>query len=473
MNIKIHQPIAIHELGKRQNQEDAIYPAINKATTGDRLFLVCDGMGGHEKGEVASNLVCDVLSDFINNKNTVLTDELFKEALEQVYVQLDSKDDGAFKKMGTTMTLLYFHKEGCTLAHIGDSRIYHIRPASKQMLYKSRDHSLVYDLYRSGEISFEEMKTSPQKNVITRALMPGKDNRVRADITHVTDIEPGDYFYLCSDGMLEEMEDMELLQLLSADSSNEKKRSQLVAATVDNSDNHSAYLVQVSEVIREEGDQALQGNEADVPWNVADELTKMTDVEDAIDVSVVEVPEAPKGVENVAPPISPARKKRQRKNNSYLSYIVAALVVALFFFIFGTMKGCNRTAKTEEPNNWSVPEEQPQRGVMKPVRRQATSNTPQRGSNPKATVTSDQKSEKKKKEENSKNEKAAEPQEVEPSAVSSDKEGTPKETSANKVKNELDKRLEQRKAALKETSVATEKKERQEENNQNQEPTNP
>lgn len=459
MNIKIHQPIAIHEQGKRQNQEDAIYPAINKATTDDRLFLVCDGMGGHEKGEVASNLVCAVLADFINSKNTLLTDELFKEALEQVYVELDSKDDGAFKKMGTTLTLLYFHREGCTLAHIGDSRIYHIRPASKEMLYKSRDHSLVYDLYKSGEITFEEMKTSPQKNVITRALMPGKDNRVRADITHVTDIQPGDYFYLCSDGMLEEMEDTELLQLLSADSSNEKKRSQLVAATVDNKDNHSAYLIQVSEVIREDSDKSLSGNETEVPWNVADELMKMMDVEDAIDVSLVQTPEAPKGLEKPVSHTTPVRQKKKQNSKSYLTYIVAALVVACLFFIYGTMKGCNRTAKSEEPYKWSVPEKQPQNGEMKPVRRQPVNQAPKSKSSPKAVVVSEQKTE----------ESTVEPQEEQASAVS-DKEKE-KISPADRVKTELIKKREKKMVEQKEETPTVEKE--SVDNNPDQESTNP
>lgn len=385
MIVKIHQPIAIHELGKRQNQEDAIYPAINKATAEDRLFIVCDGMGGHEKGEVASNLVCSELSDYIKSRNTVLTDVLFKEALERVYAQLDSMDDGAYKKMGTTLTLLYFHQEGCTLVHIGDSRIYHVRPSEKRMLYKSRDHSLVYDLYQSGEITFEEMKTSPQKNVITRALMPGKDNRVKADITHVTDIQSGDYFYLCSDGMLEQMEDSELLQILSADSSNEKKRSQLVAATMDNSDNHSAYLIQISEVSHEGNEHEYLNNEEDVPWNVADEAVET--IEDAVDISVVEVPTP--DAQKPTPKPAPIQHKSSRKSKSYLSYIVAALAIALCFFVYGTLKGCNQTGKKEEPNNWTVPE-QNDKVMMRPVQRPAKTPTQPRN-NPNVKKVSNQK----------------------------------------------------------------------------------
>ena len=451
MIVKIHQPIAIHELGKRQNQEDAIYPAINKATAEDRLFIVCDGMGGHEKGEVASNLVCSELSDYIKSKNTILTDGLFKDALERVYVQLDSMDDGAYKKMGTTLTLLYFHQEGCTLVHIGDSRIYHVRPSEKRMLYKSRDHSLVYDLYQSGEITFEEMKTSPQKNVITRALMPGKDNRVKADITHVTDIQSDDYFYLCSDGMLEQMEDSELLQILSADSSNEKKRSQLVAATMDNSDNHSAYLIQVSEVLHEGDEHNYLNTEEDVPWNVANEA--METIEDAVDISVVEVPtpDAPK------PSLKPApiQHKSSRKNKSYLSYIVAAFAIALCFLVYGTIKGCHQTEKTEEPNHKTIPEEN-NNSMIKPVQRQGNTQTQPRN-NPNVKKVNNQKT----------NDQEAVNQEGK-TGPQKDAETNTKSNKVNEVKDLIDKKREEKKTEGDKSADAIQKVvEKQVDNNPN------
>ncbi len=272
MNYKLYKPLAIHELGQRQNQEDNIYPVMDKATADDRLFIVCDGMGGHEKGEVASDLVCQSFHRWFAEHLPVgepLSDEQFREALDYVYSQLDHADDGAVKKMGTTLTFLCLHRDGCTMAHIGDSRIYHIRPFSSPTgggregaLYQSRDHSLVFELFQAGEITYDEMRTSPQKNIITRAMQPGEDNRVRADIVHTTDIRPGDYFYLCTDGMLEEMENDEFVSILSADISDEEKRQRLILATADNKDNHSAYLIHIKDVIREEGDEAKPNDEA-------------------------------------------------------------------------------------------------------------------------------------------------------------------------------------------------------------------
>ena len=270
MKIRLYPPQAIYELGKRSNQEDCISPALGSATADDRLFVLCDGMGGHERGEVASRAICLGLTDYFHKNispENILTDEQLQEAIEYSYQQLDMKDNGAFRKAGTTMTLLFFHRGGCTAAHIGDSRIYHVRPSSRTLLYKSRDHSLVFELYQMGAITYEEMKTHPRKNQVSRAMIPGTDNRQEADIVHITNILPGDYFLLCSDGVLESMDDEEILDWLGAETSNEEKCRELVKATKENDDNHSAYLVHISEVVAEEGDSDLLNDEQTVRFN--------------------------------------------------------------------------------------------------------------------------------------------------------------------------------------------------------------
>ena len=139
MKIEIYQPQAIWELGQRDNQEDSIFPAFGKATDDDRLFILCDGMGGHEHGEVASRTVCKAMSNAILSLDKQsFTDDDLLDALQVVYRQLDSLDNSHLKKMGTTLCLLYFHKGGLTAAHIGDSRIYHIRPKENRIIYQSR-----------------------------------------------------------------------------------------------------------------------------------------------------------------------------------------------------------------------------------------------------------------------------------------------------------------------------------------------
>ena len=125
MNCKIFPPQSIHEIGQRTNQEDSI------AQLDNRLFVLCDGMGGHEKGEVASQTACQSLVKWFQqhvNPEEPFSDDLLREAIDYAYTELDKYADGNPRQMGTTLTLLYIHRQGVTAAHIGDSRIYHLSP---------------------------------------------------------------------------------------------------------------------------------------------------------------------------------------------------------------------------------------------------------------------------------------------------------------------------------------------------------
>lgn len=330
MRIKIYQPLAIHELGKRANQEDSIYPIEGKVTENDRLFLLCDGMGGHEHGEVASQSICKSLSSFLLQHAVAsegLEDKLLSDALAYAYEELDKLAiAGDSRQMGTTLTLLYFHSNGCTAAHIGDSRIYHLRPSSHTILYKSRDHSLVYDLYQTGELTYEEMKTFPQKNVITRAMIAGDRNHPKPDVIHISDIQPGDYFYICSDGMLEQMEDEELLDVFSVNVRDEEKRQMLISETSDNKDNHSAYIVHIKEVSHDETDVSLVNEEPTAKCNALNIKPDVEEVTASPDVEVVK----PAGT----PPV-PYRvvvdlvNKQKRKKSLFMAFVALVVLAAV------------------------------------------------------------------------------------------------------------------------------------------------
>ena len=257
MKIELYPPLSIHEIGQRENQEDSIIQWDN------RLFVLCDGMGGHEKGEVASQLVCQSLVTWFENNikpEKLFSDDQLREAIEYAYTELDKYADGNPRQMGTTLTLLYIGSKGITAAHMGDSRIYHIRP-EVGVLYQSRDHSLVFDLFQAGEITYDEMSTYPQKNMVTRAMMPGEDNRMRPDIIHITDIKSEDYFYMCSDGMMEKMTNNVLLALFSADMDDKMKVGQLKMATNQNFDNHTAWIIHIKDVIKEDNDDQFENEE--------------------------------------------------------------------------------------------------------------------------------------------------------------------------------------------------------------------
>lgn len=357
MKFKISQPLAIHQMGSRTNQEDSIFPVLNTATAADRLFILCDGMGGHESGEIASSTVCETISKYILghfNADESLDDSLLEEAITEAYAAVNAQDSTGQKKMGTTLTFLCFHKGGCTVAHIGDSRIYHLRPSTNEILYRSRDHSLVYDLFEVGELTFDEIKTAKNKNVITRVIMANQERPSKADIVHITNIQPGDYFYLCSDGMLEQMDDKALMEIFASDKTDEQKRSILIGETVDNSDNHSAYVIHVESVEHEEGDNMYPDNEAAAraankvllaelepptpptlpPLPEEQPAAPAAEEEYDDDVQVVVGQPVPPQPNYQAPPV--AKKSGSGMKYFLLTFLIVGIIVAggiIFFFI--------------------------------------------------------------------------------------------------------------------------------------------
>lgn len=350
MIIKIDKPIAMHELGRRDNQEDAIFPAAGQATACDRVLVVCDGMGGHEHGEVASGIVAATVGERVKaalaDGGGSLPDSVIESAIAEAWDKVDAAGGGdSSRAMGTTLTLLAMHRRGVTVAHIGDSRIYHLRPSSGETLYWSRDHSLVMELWQSGEISREQMASHPRRNVITRAITAGSD-RVEPDIVHITDVKPGDWFVLCTDGVLESVEHDALLRLI-ADCGNDLDRllAALVEATRDNKDNHSAYLVRVAGVELEAGDERALDDEATAPCNVTRFLKRQAereaaapDVQAAPDADVVVVD---------APPASPAAKRSLL--TARVVVIVAALLLAAFAIVKWLKPSTEPEAETIEP----------------------------------------------------------------------------------------------------------------------------
>ena len=146
------------------------------------------------------------------------------------------------------------------MAHIGDSRIYHVRPslASKEgrtgIIYQSADHSLVNDLLRAGEITEEEAVNFPQKNVITRAMQPHLERRYKADVYEINDVESGDYFFLCCDGVLEQLTNDRLGEILADETLDDEGKIAAIKVVCDGNtrDNYTCWLVPIDEVEREE-----------------------------------------------------------------------------------------------------------------------------------------------------------------------------------------------------------------------------
>ncbi len=218
MIIKIGQPRSFSNIGRRANQEDARMPDVDMPESARTVFAVCDGVGGIDKGEVASATVAKAIDDLTKDFHsaTKIDMEMIHRIIVGCYKSLMDISKRYGDGMATTLAMLIFNRAGCYAVHIGDSRIYQLRPGSG-IVYRSRDHSLVTDLVEAGLLTPEAALTHPRKNVITRCIRvpnPGEEPS-QATTALLTDIRPGDLFLICSDGVLEAMPEDVLVRLLT------------------------------------------------------------------------------------------------------------------------------------------------------------------------------------------------------------------------------------------------------------------
>ena len=194
-------------LVRETNQDDY---AIHE--NGYGLYIVADGMGGHRCGEIASRVAVNAAQKYLrqylehgmtaeNMVNTIRAAYTHANRNILDYVSLEPVCAG----MGTTMTTLICSEEHAVIGHVGDSRAYRFLDGSIVRLTK--DHSLVEELFRRGEITAEEAENHPQKHVITRAL--GMSDTLQADVV-VHERCGDDIFLLCTDGLTNHLSDDEL-----------------------------------------------------------------------------------------------------------------------------------------------------------------------------------------------------------------------------------------------------------------------
>lgn len=255
MDIQLNTAYSFCQQGRRKYQEDSRFPDANSISGAQRFFVVCDGVGGCEKGEVASQTVCQTIGKVMAGLDLTadFTNQHFHKVLDAAYNALDKKANDDNRDMGTTMTFVCFHACGCTMAHIGDSRIYQIRPA-EGIIYRSDDHSLVNSMVHNGMLTPDEAENHPQSNVITRYMEPveADQNRCMATVMRTEDVKAGDYFLLCTDGVLYCISDDQLLDLLNRQESDEEKMRTLATISKDSEDNNTAWLVSIKSVTQGE-----------------------------------------------------------------------------------------------------------------------------------------------------------------------------------------------------------------------------
>ncbi|HEY4534619.1 MAG TPA: SpoIIE family protein phosphatase [Enteractinococcus sp.] len=213
----------------------------------DGFYLVADGMGGHDGGELASASVVDTFTHAWDNLDEPLElftlQEWLTEANRKVY-------DIAEGRAGTTLTLLtnvlHQDKHQLVVANVGDSRTYRYRANDEAFIQLTQDHSAVAEMVRLGQLSPQEARDHPARNVITRAV--GSALRLLADVV-LLDAEIGDRFLLCTDGLTGKVEDQEIGLILASAATVDDAADQLVelALESDGSDNVTVVVAEVIE----------------------------------------------------------------------------------------------------------------------------------------------------------------------------------------------------------------------------------
>lgn len=177
------------------------------------LFMVADGMGGHNAGDIASKLCTTAVKDHIQSCASNCN---WQEALNEALVKANTvvwqknQENAEYAGMGTTATAIYIEKNIVLWAHVGDTRLYHIRDGNMRQV--TTDHSLVSELVEEGKITVEESIQHPNKNILTRAVGTSPD--IEVDIG-AFDIKSKDVLLLCSDGLTNMVSDEDILKTVT------------------------------------------------------------------------------------------------------------------------------------------------------------------------------------------------------------------------------------------------------------------
>jgi PPM family protein phosphatase len=180
------------------------------------IFVVADGVGGADAGEVASQTAVDVLNDAFRNKITDGEDieDLMELAIQRANSSIHqmASENPRFSMMATTVVALHLDGKRATIGHVGDSRLYRLGPEGS-LHRETEDHSIVEEEVRAGRMTPEQAANHPSKNVISRAL--GAEDTVEPDMKTI-EVEDGSAFLLCTDGITRHLPDNELRELMTS-----------------------------------------------------------------------------------------------------------------------------------------------------------------------------------------------------------------------------------------------------------------
>ena len=201
----------------RKQNEDAI------AVIEPETFIVADGMGGQAAGEVASQMLVETVKSELNSAQLPYSEEILRNAILKANENIlsEAKEHLEYQGMGTTATILHIAEpkesqpqittQMAYYAHIGDSRLYKLEDSGLKQI--TQDHSYVEDLVRRGEITEQEARVHPMKNVLTQAV--GAMSEIKVDVGRFK-VNSGDVFLLCTDGLTNMVNDEDIARILHA-----------------------------------------------------------------------------------------------------------------------------------------------------------------------------------------------------------------------------------------------------------------
>lgn len=234
---------SITDIGRRRKlNQDSIYASKQPIGNLPNVFIVADGMGGHNAGDYASKYTIETMVEEITHSEEKNPVKILARAIEVANERIRRRagEDASMSGMGTTVVAATLSGSSMEVANVGDSRLYVVNSGIRQI---TRDHSLVEEMVRMGGIDRSEARNHPDKNIITRAI--GASDTVNVDFFSV-ELEKGDIVLMCSDGLTNMLEDEEIQRIMNSQQSIQAKAQELVKAANNNGgkDNIAVILIE-------------------------------------------------------------------------------------------------------------------------------------------------------------------------------------------------------------------------------------
>ncbi|MBT3169762.1 MAG: Stp1/IreP family PP2C-type Ser/Thr phosphatase [Candidatus Cloacimonetes bacterium] len=238
------------DVGKKYEHNEDYIVIPSKETNNSEFFVLCDGMGGRNAGEVASKLSANwLVKDFLNSEKPFfqkLRKNNYKKIISNLIEDINRKIFNLANKheqydgMGTTLVSALFKKDKLFIHSVGDSRCYRLRDNELEQL--TEDQSEVWKLFEIGAISKDEIRSHPRRNIITMAI--GTGNKVNIN-KYQYKTKKNDLYLLCSDGLTDMISEMDIKNIFTSNNNLEKISNQLIEAAnvAGGKDNISVILI--------------------------------------------------------------------------------------------------------------------------------------------------------------------------------------------------------------------------------------